>query len=109
MSDATKHDGDKLRMDLIPPEAIESLAKVLTFGAKKYEDRNWEKGLKFSRLFGATMRHLWAWWRGETNDPETGFCHLEHALCCVAMLVTYHVKKRDSLDDRPKTKSRRIG
>ena len=39
-----KHDSGKLRMDLVPPEAIKAMADVLTSGAAKYGDRNWEKG-----------------------------------------------------------------
>ena len=30
------------------------------------------------------MRHLWAGWRGEKADPETGYPHLWHASCCIA-------------------------
>src|SRR5690606_95094 len=36
-----KDDSDKLRMDLIPPEAMEALAVILGFGARKYAERNW--------------------------------------------------------------------
>lgn len=96
-----KFDEDKIRYDLVPPEAIEGLARVLTFGAKKYADRNWEKGMKWGRVFGALMRHSWAWWRGEDKDPETGYSHLEHALCCVAFLLTYEARKVGE-DDRPR-------
>lgn len=95
-----KLDEGKLRYDLIPPEALHALVSVLTFGATKYEDRNWEKGIKYSRVFAATMRHLWAWWRGETFDKETGFPHTWHALTNVAFLVTYH-ERRKEFDDRP--------
>lgn len=84
-----KNDQDKLRYDLIPPEALDSLARVLTFGANKYADRNWEKGMDWGRVFGACMRHLWAFWRGEDKDPETGYSHLEHAICNIAFLITY--------------------
>jgi hypothetical protein len=40
-----KYDTNKLRMDLIPPEALTSLGRILTFGAVKYDSRNWEKGM----------------------------------------------------------------
>lgn len=94
-----KFDDDKPRYDLIPPEALEGLAKVLTFGAKKYAPRNWEKGMLWGRVFGAAMRHLWAWWRGENTDPETGLSHLDHAACCIAFLQAYEVRKTGT-DDR---------
>lgn len=101
-SEGIKHDQDKLRYDLIPPDALEGFVKILTFGAKKYEDRNWEKGMKWSRLFGALMRHSWAWFRGEDLDPETGLNHMFHACCCCMFLAAYtqraHLKE---FDDRP--------
>lgn len=94
-----KHDQDKLPYDLIPPELMESVAKVLQFGAKKYAPRNWEKGMDWSRVFSALQRHSWAWWKGEDKDPETGFSHLEHAACCIAFLLAYE-QREVGKDDR---------
>lgn len=62
-------------------------------------DRNWEHGMKWSRPFGALMRHMWAWWRGEDKDPETGRSHLWHAGCCIAFLIAYEARG-DGEDDR---------
>lgn len=96
-----KFDAGKLRYELLPPELLEETARVLTFGAAKYADRNWELGMAWSRPFGALMRHIWAWWGGEDKDPETGYSHLAHVCCCVAFLVAY--ERRDiGVDDRPK-------
>ena len=99
-SGGVKHDAGKNRLELIPPEAIWGLGEVLTFGATKYGDRNWEKGMKWSRVFGAAMRHLWKWWWTKKPDEETGLSHLKHALCCVAFLVAYEERKVGE-DDRP--------
>lgn len=102
MSEAgVKFDQGKLPYDLIPPELLTSVAKVLDFGAKKYSARNWENGMDWSRVFAALMRHMWAWWGGEKKDPETGFSHLEHAACCIAFLVAYEQRKAGK-DDRPR-------
>ena len=97
-----KHDQDKLRFDLFSPVALEEVAKVYTFGAKKYGDRNWEKGLKWGRVFGAIQRHLWAFWGGEDKDPETGILHLAHAAWGCLALIHYWYFKRE-LDNRPST------
>jgi hypothetical protein len=99
-SEGVKYDAEKNRLELIPPEAIEGLGEVLTFGAKKYADRNWELGMKWSRVFGATMRHLWSWWARKDKDTETGLSHLKHALCCIAFLIAYE-ERRIGEDDRP--------
>lgn len=96
----TKHDQDKVRMDLFAPEMIEGVSTVLTIGAAKYGDRNWERGMDWSRPYGALMRHMFAWWRGEKTDPETGKSHLWHAGCCLMFLIAYE-ERGTGRDDRP--------
>ena len=51
----------KGRYDLIPPEPLRRIAKVYERGAEGYGDRNWEKGIPFSRLFDSAVRHLQEW------------------------------------------------
>ena len=92
-NDEMKKDGGKARMDLLPPEFLEATATILTFGAKKYEDRGWEKGMEWGRVYASLLRHLNAWWSGEDKDEETGHSHLWHASCCIAFLVTYEERK----------------
>lgn len=98
---AMKFDGEKVRLDLLPITPLIGIGKVLTYGAKKYSERNWEKGLKWSRCYAAALRHLFAWWSGETNDPETGLNHLDHALCEIMFLREF-TETHPELDDRPK-------
>jgi len=100
MSEGRKDDSGKLPYHLIAPETLEELAKVLEFGARKYAPRNWEAGMDWSRVFSALQRHSWAWWKGEHTDPETGFSHLSHALCCLMFLSAYE-KRGVGNDDRP--------
>src|ERR1700738_1358363 len=69
--------GSKLaRFDLIPAGPLVKLAEHYGIGARKYEDRNWERGYAWSLSFGAMMRHAWLWWSGEDDDPESGDNHL---------------------------------
>lgn len=95
-----KFDEGKLPFHLIAPEFLEEVAKVLGFGDMKYGARNWEAGMDWDRPFAALMRHMWAWWRGENTDPETGYSHLAHAACCIMFLVTYE-KRYVGTDTRP--------
>lgn len=83
-----KFDGEKTRYDLVPPLALDAIARVLTIGARKYAPDNWRhvEGRRW-RYFAAAMRHAWAWHRGEATDPETGESHLAHAACCVLFLL----------------------
>ena len=101
LHEAVKHDGGKARYDLLPPEYLDATAMVLGFGANKYGQRNWEQGMSWGRVFAALMRHMWAWWRGDKADPETGYSHLWHASCCMAFLIAYEARSVGS-DDRGK-------
>ena len=100
MSEGRKDDAGKLPYQLLPSDAVEEILRVLDFGAQKYAPRNWEKGMAWSRPFSALMRHMWAWWRGERTDPETGISHLAHAGCCILFLLSYELRKVGT-DDRP--------
>lgn len=98
---AQKHDGGKLRYDLVPTEALADIVSVLSFGADKYGDRNWEQGLECSRLYAAVHRHLAAYWSGETFDKESGHPHLAHAGCGILMLLQAP-RIPTAVDDRPR-------
>ena len=99
MAEGVKYDGEKARFDLIPARPLLDLAQVYTMGAKKYDDRNWEKGIKWGRIFAAIMRHMWAFWRGEDTDPESGLPHVVHAAWgCFTLLEYRHT--HPELDDR---------
>lgn len=107
--EGVKHDRGKARIELVPPELIFAVASILTFGATKYTDRNWELGMSWGRVFGALMRHLWAWWGGKgpttksflfgALDAETGMSHLWHAGCCITFLIAYE-ERGAGTDDR---------
>lgn len=97
----TKYDSGKVPLDLLDPAALEGLAAVLQFGAKKYQAHNWRGGISYSRLLGAMMRHLFAILRGEDVDPESGLPHVDHLGCCW-MFLSNMMKTRQDLDDRYK-------
>jgi hypothetical protein len=99
--EAVKNDAGKLPWHLLPSDAIDGVLEVLQYGAAKYGERNWERGMEWSRPFSALMRHMWAWWRGETYDPESGKPHLAHAACCVLFLVAYE-RRGVGVDNRVK-------
>ena len=102
-----KSDEGKVRWDLVDMDTIQDMAEILTFGADKYTDRNWEKGMNYGRLFGALLRHLTAWWmakvRGKDGtDPETGKSHLAHAASCLHFLSSFERRGGyEQFDDRP--------
>ncbi len=97
MSGATKFDGDKVRMELLPEEALVEVSKVFTFGSKKYGDFNYMKGMEWLRLVGAVRRHMSSFVRREDEDPESGLLHLAHAAAGILMLLEY--QKRNIGED----------
>lgn len=88
MTAGKKFDGGKLRYDLIPPEVLEALATILTFGAQKYGENNWQELEDFEdRYTAALFRHIQDRRMGERIDPESGCLHWAHALCNTAFLL----------------------
>jgi hypothetical protein len=91
-----KYDGDKVRVELLYNDLVnelEDIAKVLTFGSKKYGARNWhnlENGVE--RYSAALIRHFNAFTKGEVVDPESGLPHLAHAGTCL-LFITYLSRK----------------
>jgi hypothetical protein len=98
-----KADEGKLPWHLLPFDVLEQIVEILRLGAVKYDARNWENGLAYSRTFAATMRHMFAWWRGEELDAESGKHHLAHALCELMFTFAHVLRKTPSCDDRPQT------
>lgn len=102
LTEGTKYDGGKIRWDLLPFSALEEIAKVYTFGANKYEDWNWHKGIKYSRCVAAMWRHFKAWWWDlETLDPESKCHHLASVGFYVLVLLEFDASgKYAQFDDR---------
>lgn len=96
-----KLDTGKARFDLVCPLALEEMAKVLDFGSRKYAAFNWAKGIAYSRVLAAILRHTFAYLRGQTLDPETGLSHMA-AVMCNAMFLLHFEKMKPEFDDRPK-------
>ena len=94
-----KHDEGKPRFDLLPYDALTELVNTYTYGAKKYSDDNYLKGMAWGRVFAAMMRHAWAFWRGENKDPESGLDHMAHVAWCAFTLMVY-AKRNIGTDNR---------
>ena len=101
--EAIKADNGKTDWSLVPFESLEGMVKVLEFGAKKYDSWNWTAGggFKWTRVLASCLRHLFAWSRGQDNDPESGLSHIYHAQCNLLFLAHYvGNKKKYTKDDR---------
>ena len=103
-----RYNTGKLPMHLVPTSSIYALADVLDYGATKYEDHNWRRGMKWSTVYSCAMRHLLKWFEGEERDDESGKEHLSHVMANIAMLIEYK-ETCPELDDRFKGLQRTYG
>lgn len=60
----------KGRFDLISPIFLTRLAQHTENGAKRYGDRNWEKGQPVTRFFDSARRHLNKWQEGHRDEDH---------------------------------------
>ena len=71
----------KIRWSLMHYKSMEPMVRVLMYGAEKYSDNNWQKGLNKKEILECLQRHLAALMDGETHDKESGLPHIGHILC----------------------------
>lgn len=102
LSAGVKFDAGKPKWHLLPYDAIREVVLVFTKGAEKYEERNWEKGMAWSRVFNSTQRHLTDWFqKRETFDPDgTGLRNIAQATWGCLVLLAWELRGHGT-DDRP--------
>lgn len=88
----------KVPLDLLPLHALQGVARVFGYGAKKYARWNWyaaDDADIGNRYVGGLLRHLCAIQNpsGEfdfaslaARDEESGLPHIDHAICGLIML-----------------------
>lgn len=103
-----KYDGEKPKMHLLPPKATLEVAKVLTFGAQKYDEENWRKldNLQ-ARYSSGALRHIFAHIDKEELDPESGLSHLAHAICCLMFKLEIELENGESKEEKLREPKRR--
>jgi hypothetical protein len=92
----TKADQSKNRLELIEPEFIKGLGRIVSFGAAKYSAENWKKAEPedIDRIKGALLRHIMDYMSGDKIDQETGESHLYHAACNLMFLDYFDRTKK---------------
>lgn len=86
----------------VPLEAIAAGAASLEYGAQKYSNRNWEKGLPWQQLMDSLRRHLDDFERGHDIDDGPGGSGLPH-VCMImanAMMLSASYIRGIGEDDR---------
>lgn len=96
-----RYNNGKLRYDLVQPDAHRDMVEVLTMGAGKYADRNWENGMSWTTVLQSLKRHLAAFEESEDYDLESKKLHMAHVACNAHFLNAYYYIYPQG-DDRPK-------
>jgi hypothetical protein len=80
--------------------ALEGVARVMEFGAKKYDRDNWKKGLSPTSILDSMARHISAYLDGQYIDPDSGLPHIDH-IACNALFLGYHTDRetQDGMKD----------
>ena len=92
---------DKMRPDLFSPFAEERVGNWLMLGARRYAERNWEKGMPFSRCWASLCRHKTKWQQGQRDED-----HLAAIIFNAMAIIHFEEMVRrgvlpEQLDDMP--------
>lgn len=98
MAKAEHKSNGKPPLALLPRAGLEGVAKVMAFGAQKYDMHNWRKGSDDIEFLNSTLRHIYKYLDGEDLDDESGEHHLSHAACDILFILQWI--KDGILDDK---------
>lgn len=86
----------------LPLEALAAGAAALEYGAQKYDNRNWEKGLPYQQMIDSLKRHIADFERGRDYDDGEGGSGLPHVALIMssALMLTASVIRGIGQDDR---------
>ena len=90
-----KNDTDKPNLAILfdCPLALSEVAKVMQYGAKKYNRANWSKCDDKERYESASLRHQMSYHNQEPIDKESNLHHLAHAVCSQLFLLEIELQK----------------
>jgi hypothetical protein len=89
-----RYNSGKRKWSLLHFKSLEPMIEVLEFGAKKYEPKNWQRGLDKSEVLESLQRHLASLFDGEDLDKESGIHHIGHIMCN-AMFYSYFMQQEN--------------
>jgi hypothetical protein len=95
---AWKDSAGKVRWNLMDWEALEDVAEVISNGATKYGDNNWN-GLDPEDIWAALFRHISARRRGELRADDTGSTHIAHAIANLTFLDWFDRQREQNVEE----------
>lgn len=109
MAHEHKYSKNKVRYDLVDPEAVHGIALAFTHGQDKgYEEYSWQK-VPVEEYIGAYQRHMYAHSKylmsAEAHhafDKESGLLHIDHATACLN-IIRWHATQDERIQKRINT------
>lgn len=86
-------DAEATRFDLIPQVGLRRLAETCAEGARKYGERNWERGFPATSLANHALRHLNLWLLGDASED-----HLAHGTWNLMALMQFEEQRPELID-----------
>ena len=96
VENASKFDGGKLEIDLVPVQIIRDIAEVRMYGTKKYGSAdNWRK-VELRRYINALLRHTLEFLEdAHSVDEESGIPHYKHMACNLAFISQHIAEEKN--------------
>ncbi len=103
---AMRDNKGKLRVSLVPPEAIRLLAGIYQAGTRRYPDNNWRKGQPVTQSLDSLLRHLLEFMDHTKSDLDDGpkGTKQQHIVQVAwnALTIAIDMEAHPELDDRYK-------
>lgn len=91
----------KAPMSTVSSAVLAEVGVAMLEGALKYGRHNYRGvGVRASVYYDATMRHMFSWWEGEDQDPDSGMSHITKAIASLVVLRDAMIQSKIE-DDRP--------
>lgn len=78
------------------PLALAEVARVMEYGAKKYNRKNWVLVEDKERYESASLRHQISSHNGEYLDDESGLQYMAHSICSQLFLLEMKLREKNS-------------
>lgn len=92
-------------MSCVPLPVIMEVGVAMLEGARKYGRHNYrDASVRASVYFDAAMRHLFQWYEGEDEDPDSSLNHITKAISSLVVLRDGMIQDKWVDDRPPKTK-----
>jgi len=98
---ATRNNSGKPKWHLMDMPSFEPMIRALEWGAERYGEFNWQKGLSVIETLDSLQRHFIAFQNGQDIDEESGKSTLGH-LACNVMFLLWTMQNKPEWDDRKK-------